>query len=70
MNSADLCKKNGWKVGDKLAGDEGYGVTVIRLTAIGNTQILAEQIEHNKCPRPEPFKEGNWTLLHREWKKI
>jgi hypothetical protein len=34
MNDAQRCRKNGWGVGTRLIGDEGYGHTVIELTAI------------------------------------
>jgi hypothetical protein len=39
MNSADLCKKNGWTVGTVLQGDEGFGPSTIVITAIGETVL-------------------------------
>ena len=66
--SAFLCEKNGWKAGDKLIGDEGFGDTVILLTAIGEEHILARQISHKGFP-PD-YDEGLWTLSCREWRKV
>ena len=66
--SALLCEKNGWKVGDKLIGNEGYGDTIILLTAIGEENILAREISHNG--KPSNRDEGHWTLSCREWRKV
>ena len=29
MNDADQCRDKGWKVGDRLMGDDGYGPTLV-----------------------------------------
>ena len=68
LSDADKCRRNGWIVGTRLVGDEGYGPTVIELTAIGETHILAKRISHNG--KPEDGYEGNWTLDCRDWKKV
>ena len=47
MNDADQCRANGWKVGDSLLSDVGYGPTMIELTAIGESQISATIVSHN-----------------------
>lgn len=62
----DICRANGWTVGDRLVGDEGYGPTVIRITAIGEQRILAIAESHNGVPAQAP-SEGVWTLAHRSW---
>lgn len=67
MSDAQKCRENGWKVGDRLAGDEGYGVTVIELTAIGESGILAKGISHKG--EPVDWGESYWTLWCRDWKK-
>lgn len=40
-NDAQTCSLNGWAVGTLLVGDEGYGPTVLRITAIGEESLLA-----------------------------
>jgi hypothetical protein len=66
--SAQLCRDNGWTVGTHLAGDEGYGVTVITLTAIGEQNVLARQISH--AGKPYAGRESSWTLAYRDWRKV
>lgn len=66
-SDADLCRTNGWNVGTRLAGDEGYGETIIELTAIGEWHILAKQISHKGNVETEP-DERHWTLQCRDWR--
>jgi hypothetical protein len=40
MTSAELCRKNGWGPGTRLVGHEGFGDTVIEITAVGEAGIL------------------------------
>lgn len=61
---AETCALNGWKVGTRLIGDEGYGPTVIELTAIGEARILAKTVSN---PSNRPHGENTWTLASREW---
>ena len=68
---ADTCAFNGWTVGTRLVGDQGYGPTVIRITAIGEKSILAvcESHDHGKpCDRGP--QESSWTLTCREWAEV
>ena len=67
--SALKCKNNGWKVGDRLTGNEGYGDTIIQITAIGEDGILAKQLSHDGIDTPHT-SESNWTLSCRDWKKV
>jgi hypothetical protein len=67
-SSAEKCRRNGWKVGTRLAGDEGYGVTVIEITAVGEREVLAKAISHNG--EPVVIKEAVWGLNHRKWRKV
>ena len=69
MNAADMCRTNGWVVGDSLEGDEGHGPTRIRITAIGETVILARPTHHNGNPLRETY-ESAWTLRYRDWRKV
>ena len=70
---AATCELNGWTVGTRLAGDEGYGVTVIEITAIGESRILAKKVSHDGVPaedlRYRP-SEGRWTLRCRDWAEV
>ena len=63
-NDADTCRLNDWAVGDRLIGEPTpYERTpVIRITAIGETRILA--IEDNA------HGETVWTLSLRVWRKV
>jgi hypothetical protein len=49
-SSADACRRLGFEVGTRLAGDEGYGVTIIEITAIGERAILAKEISRRGQP--------------------
>ena len=69
MNDVQKCKRNGWKVGTRLVGDEGYGPIVIEITAIGRERILAIEISHNGEPYPD-LVEMDWTLSKRKWRKV
>jgi hypothetical protein len=66
---AETCRLNGWDVGTRLVGDEGYGPTVIRITAIGDERILAIRETHNGEP-PQFARENVWTLTCREWEPV
>lgn len=66
--SAELCRLNGWQPGTRLIGDEGYGPTVIRLTAVGETSVLAVAESYNG--QPSGGRERHWTLLSRDWREV
>jgi len=68
MTPAETCRKNGWIPGTRLVGDEGYGPTVIEITAIGHYSILAVTISHDG--KPGGRHESSWTLAYRDWKVI
>lgn len=63
---ADACRRLGWTAGTRLVGDEGYGPTVIEITAIGERQILAKRISHNGKV-PDWTRENSWVLDCRVW---
>ena len=63
-----LCSERGWKAGTRLIGDEGYGPTIIELTAIGEGTILAKTISHNGVP--SSASEHCWTLSCRDWHEV
>lgn len=68
-NEADVCRRLGWIPGTRLAGDEGYGVTVIQITALGESKILAKRISHKGVP-VKGERESSWTLSCRDWKVV
>lgn len=68
-DSITLCKKNGWGPGTRLVGDEGYGPTVIEITAVGREHILAIVISHNGHPE-KSASESTWTLEFRDWREV
>ena len=55
--------------GTRLVGDEGYGPTVIEITAVGDKRILARGLSHNGEPTRSPY-EGSWVLYCREWSEV
>jgi hypothetical protein len=67
-SDAAQCRKNGWKAGTRLVGDEGYGPTVIEITAVGRERILAVTISHNG--EPADYDESDWTLECRKWRRV
>lgn len=62
LSDAELCRRNGWGVGTRLVGDDGYNPTTITITAIGQDSILASD---NNYPL-----EASWTLKCREWEEV
>jgi len=67
MTDADLCRKREWPPGTRLIGDEGFGPTVIEITAVGETNVLAKKISHGGVADVDD--EALWTLKYRDWKK-
>lgn len=67
-DSAQYCREVGLKVGDRLCGDEGDGITVIEITAIGEKNLLAKMVEHRGQRRLG--EECLWTLSCRDWRKL
>jgi hypothetical protein len=67
-SDADVARENGWTPGTLLVGDEGYGPTVIKITAVGEEHVLAKPISHNG--KATPYGENIWTLSYRDWERI
>lgn len=65
MSNAQTARDNGWTVGTQLVGDEGYGPTVIEITAIGREKVLACMVSHNG--RPDQRGEASWSFHFRDW---
>ena len=69
-SDAQECRERGFKVGDRLVGDEGHGPTVIEICYIGERRILAHAISHKGKPPRYNQREGNWTLSGRDWELV
>lgn len=65
---ADLCRRLGWLPGTRLVGDEGFGPTVIEITAVGEEKILAKTLSHNGTPSTRG--ENSWVLRCRDWRVL
>ena len=65
----DVCKAHGWDVGTVLVGDEGYGPTIIQITALGERNLLAKGVSHNGKPLKHD-RESCWTLECRDWAEV
>ena len=70
QSDADIARANGWTPGTQLVGDEGYGPTIIEITAIGEQHVLAKAISHNGKPPQNGPHEGMWTFSCRDWKRV
>lgn len=68
MTPAQVCHAKGWEVGTRIKGNEGYGETVIQITAIGEKRVLARQISHKG--QEQTSSESTWTLAHRDWEPV
>lgn len=65
---AAVCRRKRWPVGTIIEGDEGYGMTRIKITAIGEKSILARVISH--AGEPVERNEMPWILYMRRWRKV
>lgn len=70
LSDAAICRAMGWDVGTRLIADEGYGPTILSITAIGETSILARSVDIREdwFGRHEyRHRENSWTLACRDW---
>lgn len=65
-NSADYCRRKGWAPGTKITGNEGYGPTVEKITAIGEETVLTKTLHKDGSCSSEHI----WTHTCRKWEKI
>ncbi len=61
IETADICRMNGWKRGTVLVGSQNGEQLRIRITAIGVSNILAMEIGRDSY-------ESMWDLSCRNWK--
>lgn len=61
----ETCELNGWGVGTRLVGNEGYGPTTIRITYLSSQNLLAVR----EGGRYDGY-ESSWTLACRDWTEV
>lgn len=67
---AEICRRNGWGVGTVLTSDAEHGKSMLRITAIGETQILAREISRDGHATTDlASRELCWALSLREWRQ-
>jgi hypothetical protein len=64
LSDADLCRRNGWTAGTRLVGDQGFGPTVIEITAVGKRRVMAKAVSG---PGSSFSWEQAWSLSDRDW---
>ncbi|WAJ27558.1 DUF7241 domain-containing protein [Antarcticirhabdus aurantiaca] len=69
LSDAEVCRINGWQPGTRLVGDEGFGPTIIEITAVGRDKILGVMVAHKGRPY-EHDSEAMWTLACRDWRRV
>ena len=77
MNSADLCRRNGWKPGTVIEGCEmragGETWDRVVITAVGETGILGRAVAIKRGAegwQDQVLTEKGWTLAYRDWRKV
>lgn len=63
---AEVARGRGWGVGTEVEGDEGYGVTRLLITAIGERSVLAREVDGDGAG----VTEGSWTFGCRCWRRV
>ena len=62
LSDAEICRRNGWRKGTVIEGDEGNGPERIKITAVGLDRVLAVG--------PGEEDEWDWSLTERNWRKV
>ena len=66
LTSAQICRANGWTVGDVLGRENEMGRSRIRIAAIGEAHILARWQYSNNAESEEQII----NLYSRDWRKV
>ena len=66
LTSTDICRAQGWTVGDILEREDEFGREWIRITAIGEQNVL---VRWQYADMPES-SERLMSLDFREWRKV
>lgn len=65
----EICQKNGWDVGTRLVGDEGWGPDVIEIRYLSPSIVVCRLVlPHN--PNHPKGSDAPWTLQCRNWQKV
>lgn len=68
LSDAEICRCNGWRVGTVLVSQAKGGMSHLRITAIGETHILAREVRRGeKGTSALASRELTWALSQREW---
>lgn len=67
LSDASICRAEGWTVGTRLVGDEGYGPNILKITAVGETMVLARSVAIRQRGVEYRHGEHAWTLGCRDW---
>lgn len=68
LSDAEICRRNGWRVGTLLVSQTKNGMSHLRITAIGETCILAREVSRSgKGTSAIASRELTWALSQREW---
>ena len=65
-NSVEICRANGWQVGDVLVGDDECSRGWIRITGMGETRVLARWLYADQPDSDERLV----SLDFRDWRKV
>ena len=68
-SSAQICRDLGWEVGTLLRTCDQFDRVEIRITAIGNEEVLAEQVRDGAGIEIEEPCELLWELTCRDWER-
>ena len=69
LTERETCDLNGWGIGTRLIGDEGYGPAIIEITHFtrnGSMLAICESRQGERVEESEHF----WTLECREWSEV
>jgi len=70
LPDSEICRRNGWDVGTVLISEAAHGKSILRITAIGETHILAREVSRNgRATTDLASRELGWALAQREWRK-
>lgn len=69
-NPVEVARLKGWSVGTRLIGDEGWGPTIIEITAIGERLVLAKSISQNGVAAEASLGDSSWTFSCRDWQVV
>jgi hypothetical protein len=67
LDAAEICRRNGWRKGTQLVGEEDGVAAILRITAVGEQEILAKFVGGIDGYHDS---EMATDLSCREWRKV